>query len=62
MRLFDKILTTKELIDKPPVLIDIGASGSIHKPWERIRKHSVCIAFDADEREFNFVKEEVWKI
>lgn len=61
MKIFDKILSSKELIDKPPVLIDIGASGQIHKPWEKIRKHSVCIAFDADEREFGFVKEEIGK-
>lgn len=61
MKIFDKILSSKELIDKPPVLIDIGASGQIHKPWEKIRKHSVCIIFDADEREFGFVKEEIGK-
>jgi FkbM family methyltransferase len=61
MELFNEILSLKELADKPPVLVDIGASGQIHKPWEKIRKHSVCIAFDADEREFSFVKEEVGK-
>jgi FkbM family methyltransferase len=61
MELYSKILSSKELIDKPPVLIDIGASGQIHKPWEKIRKHSICIAFDADEREFAFVKEEIGK-
>lgn len=61
MKLFDEILSSKDLVDKPPVLIDIGASGQIHKPWEKIRKHSVCIAFDADEREFSFVKEETGK-
>lgn len=36
MQLFNKILALKELIDKPPVLIDIEASGRIHKPWEKI--------------------------
>jgi FkbM family methyltransferase len=61
MKLFDKILSSKELVERPPVLIDIGASGQIHKPWEKIRKHSICIAFDADEREFAFVKEEIGK-
>jgi hypothetical protein len=61
MGLFNRILTTKELVDKPPVLIDIGASDQIHKPWKNIRKYSICIAFDADEREFSFVKEEVGK-
>ena len=56
-----KFLTSKELVEKPPVLIDIGASGQIHEPWNKIREHSICIAFDADDREFAFVKEEVGK-
>ncbi len=57
--LINKILSLKELVDKPPVLIDIGASGQLHKPWKNISKYSICIAFDADERKFNFVREEV---
>jgi FkbM family methyltransferase len=61
MNLFERILTTKEFVEKPPVLIDIGASGQIHKSWNKIRKHSICIAFEADEREFSFVKEETSK-
>ncbi len=61
MHLFDKIFSLKEFVDKPPVLVDIGASGEIHKPWKEIRRHSVCIAFDADERKFDFVTEEVGK-
>ena len=61
MKFFNKILSSKELVERPPVLIDIGASGQIHKPWENIQKHSICIAFDADEREFAFVKEEIGK-
>ncbi len=61
MSLYNKILNLKELVDKPPVLIDIGASGRIHKPWDKIRKYSICIAFDADERKFDFVQEETDK-
>jgi FkbM family methyltransferase len=61
MKLFDKILSSEEFVERPPVLIDIGASGQIHKPWENIRKYSICIAFDADEREFKFVREEIGK-
>lgn len=60
-KLINKILSLKEFVDKPPVLIDIGASGGLHKPWKQISKYSICIAFDADEREFNFVREEVGK-
>ncbi len=51
--LIEKVLTTKELIEKPPVLLDIGASGEIHPEWRLIAKHSVCVAFDADSRDFN---------
>ncbi|MBK7632175.1 MAG: hypothetical protein IPJ23_16010 [Ignavibacteriales bacterium] len=50
-----KVLNRKELIDQPPVLIDIGASGQIHKIWRKIAPHSICVAFDADDREFGFV-------
>lgn len=55
-KLIQKILTSPELINKPPVLIDIGASGQLHKKWKLIAKHSICIAFDADEREFGFIE------
>lgn len=53
MDLIASILNTKELIERPPVLIDIGASGEIHRKWKKIAAWSVCLAFDADDREFN---------
>lgn len=53
MGLIKKVLATEELISQPPVLIDIGASGSIHKKWKKIAPYSICIAFDADERDFD---------
>lgn len=56
--LINKILSLPELRDDPPVLIDIGASRQIHKKWRLFSKHSICIAFDADEREFGFIKKE----
>ena len=37
---------------RPPVLVDIGASGVIHEKWKPIAKYSICIAFDADTRDF----------
>ncbi len=49
-RLVEKIFQLEILKDKPPLLIDVGASGIIHPDWEIISKHSVCIAFDADQR------------
>ena len=43
--------------NKPPLLVDVGASGDIHKIWARIAKHCVCIAFDADERDLKISKD-----
>lgn len=56
--LFQKILTDQEVLNNPPVLVDIGASGEIHKIWRFIAPHSICIAFDADTREFNISSSE----
>ena len=50
--LIDKILCQKIFQEKPPVLIDIGASGEVHVAWKAIAKYSICIAFDADTRDF----------
>ncbi len=58
MNLIKKILSRKEIVDKPPVLIDVGASGQIHKIWKKIAPYSICVAFDADDREFGFVTNE----
>jgi len=38
--------------NNPPVLLDIGASGNIHPIWKDIAAGSICIAFDADMRDF----------
>jgi hypothetical protein len=54
--MIDEILNRPEFVDNPPVLVDIGASGKIHSKWKKIAKYSVCIAFDADEREFGYVE------
>jgi FkbM family methyltransferase len=56
MNIIDKVMQRAELLDEPPVLIDIGASGGIHAYWKRIAKYSVCIAFDADDRDFQPVE------
>ena len=53
-----KILSESVLMEKPPVLIDIGASEQIHKKWKLIAKYSICLAFDADERDFQFIEKE----
>jgi hypothetical protein len=56
--LIEKILSRKEFIDEPPVLIDIGASGAIDAKWKAFAKYSICLAFDADDREFGYVTKE----
>jgi hypothetical protein len=56
MHIFDEIFNRTEFVNNPPVLVDIGASGKIHSKWKKIAKYSVCIAFDADNREFGYVE------
>lgn len=57
-KIFHRILNDPALTEKPPVLIDIGASEQIHKKWKKIAKYSICLAFDADERDFQFIEKE----
>jgi hypothetical protein len=57
-KIIKKILNEPELKEKPPVLVDIGASEHIHNKWKRISEYSVCLAFDADERDFQFIEKE----
>ena len=57
MKIIDKILQSEYFEDQPPVLIDIGASGGIHAKWKSIAEYAYCIAFDADDREFQISEE-----
>ena len=50
--IIEKFLTHPTLVTKPPVLVDVGASGDVHRSWRLISKYSTCIAFDADTRDF----------
>lgn len=50
--IINKIMKHPTLQDKPPVLIDIGASGELPKQWKLLAPYSICVAFDADTREF----------
>ena len=52
-KIIKNIMNHASLVNKPPVLFDIGASGFIHRKWRSIAKYSVCIAFDADTRDFD---------
>jgi len=53
MRIIKTILQTDIFQSRPPVLVDIGASGEINSKWKLIAPYSICIAFDADDREFH---------
>jgi len=53
-----KILQDREFQDKPPVLVDVGASGQIHQAWKEIAAFSVCVGFDADLRATDFIVSE----
>jgi hypothetical protein len=50
--LIKTIFAHESLVAKPPVLLDIGASGSLPAQWGTIAPYSICVAFDADERDF----------
>ena len=54
-RIIDIVFQDSIFREEPPVLVDLGAAGSIHEEWQSIAKHSICIAFDADEREFGYI-------
>ena len=53
MNLIQKILQSPVMQAQPLVLIDIGASGTIHPIWKQLAPFATCIAFDADERDFD---------
>lgn len=52
-----ELLQRPEFETRPPVLLDIGASGSLPKLWKEIAPYCICIAFDGDERDFNYIEE-----
>ena len=51
MSLVDEVLRRPEIADRPPVLIDVGASGGVHADWARLAPHAIAIAFEPDARE-----------
>lgn len=50
---FDLIFNHSSLINKPLVLLDVGASGGIQSEWLPITKYATWIGFDADNRELD---------
>ena len=57
MKIINTILESDQFSERPPVLVDIGASGEINSKWNPISKFSVCLAFDGDDREFHIREE-----
>lgn len=51
--LLKSIFSESVFDEKPPVFVDLGASGEPLKEWKCLAKYSVCLAFDADDREFS---------
>jgi len=45
-----KILQHDLLVKKPPVVIDLGASGESYKAWNQIYPFSIFLALDGDKR------------
>jgi len=56
MPLIDDILTSPELADRPPVLVDIGAAGRLNPRWRPFARYSIGIAFDPDPREMGYIE------
>ena len=58
-----KVMSHPSLKKQPPVLVDIGASGELPQQWKLLSPYSICVAFDADTRDFVIGESEnkVWK-
>lgn len=57
MKITDTILQSIHFKDQPPVLLDIGASGEINTKWKPIASYCICLAYDADDREFHVTEQ-----
>lgn len=58
MKIIDQILRRPEFVKKPPVLMDIGASGKVPAEWKVLAKYSVGISFDPDSRDMKYIENE----
>jgi FkbM family methyltransferase len=58
MKFLKEIFAHPELAAKPPVLIDIGASTHLPQQWRDIAEYSICIAFDPDRRQMEYIEKE----
>lgn len=51
MNLVEEVLNQPELIESPPVLVDIGAAGGVHAPWRPIARYAIGVGFEPDKRD-----------
>ncbi|MBQ7206526.1 MAG: hypothetical protein IJS01_01880 [Lentisphaeria bacterium] len=51
-----RIMEHPALLERPPVLVDVGASGKVHEAWKAIAPYSICLAFDGDDRDLKLMK------
>ena len=51
MNLIDRNLAEPELRASPPVLVDVGAAGGVHRAWRRIARQAIGVGFEPDARE-----------
>ena len=58
MSVVDEILRRPEFAAAPPILVDVGAAGAVHRDWAPVAPYAVCVAFDADVREMGYVEKE----
>jgi FkbM family methyltransferase len=56
VRLLDRVLRRPEFASAPPVLVDVGASGAMHRDWVVLAPYAVCVAFEPDPREMGHVE------
>jgi hypothetical protein len=54
--LVDRIFQSQELMERPPIVVDIGASGEIHPSWRMFARYAVGVVFDADARETAYLE------
>jgi len=51
-----KNILASQLKNKPFILVDVGAAGSLFEPWQKIQGNSSLIAFEPDVRSFSALK------
>jgi hypothetical protein len=63
IELLDLIFLHNSLIERPPTLLDIGASGETYPLWKNLMPYSHYISFEADDREIDTLRSDKssWK-